>query len=117
MEALEDFEDILKFDKLSLWSKNDSRLWELRKVFEGFPTLPSNLSTPSYPSISVIKEVFGGLEGKEGLEMVLNYLIDLLIRSGYLLDKQMNSLEKKHEEEGGYSENLLKRRLEYRKKN
>jgi four helix bundle suffix protein len=45
----------------------------------------------------------------------VNYEIDLLIRSGYLLDKQMNALEEKHTKEGGYNENLLKKRLSYRK--
>jgi len=41
-------------------------------------------------------------------------MIDLLTRSGYLLDKQINSVEEKHKAEGGYKENLLKKRLNYR---
>ncbi len=115
MEALEDFEDILKLENLPRWSKNDPRLWKLRKVFESYPPDPSNPSPPSSPSIPKLREVLGGLEGKEGLEATLNYLIDLLVRSGYFLDKQMNALEEKHKTEGGYSENLLKKRLEYRR--
>lgn len=115
MEALEDFEDILKLEKLPRWSKNDPRLWKLRRVFESYPPNPSNPSPPSAPSLPKLREVLGGLGGKEGLEATLNYLIDLLVRSGYFLDKQMNSLEEKHKTEGGYSENLLKKRLEYRR--
>jgi four helix bundle suffix protein len=46
---------------------------------------------------------------------VVNYLIDLLTRSGYLLDRQINAVEEKHQREGGYRENLLKKRLEYKK--
>jgi four helix bundle suffix protein len=56
-----------------------------------------------------------GLGGLEGIEIVANYMIDLLTRSGYLLDKQINAVEDKHRTEGGYRENLLKKRLEYRK--
>ena len=67
------------------------------------------------PSVRNVCEVLGGVEGKEATEAVANYMIDLLTRSGYLLDKQMNSLEEKHTREGGYNENLLKRRLKYRR--
>lgn len=116
MEALEDFEDILKFEKLTPWSKEDPRLRKLRNAFESYPPNPSNPS-PLDPSISNLRGVLGGLEGKDGTESIVNYLIDLLTRSGYLLDKQMNALEVKHMKDGGYSENLLKKRLEYRKRN
>ncbi len=49
--------------------------------------------------------------------MVVNYLIDLLTRSGYLLDRQMNAVEEKHQGEGDYNENLLKKRLTYKRSN
>lgn len=115
MEALEDFEDILRFENLPRWDKNNPRLKILRSNFEGYPSLPSHLSIPSTPSVSSVQEVLGGLEGRDGIEVVVNYLVDLLTRSGYLLDKQMNALEQKHEREGGYSERLLRKRLNYRK--
>ena len=108
MEALEDFEDILKLAKLSFWNKDDLRLKKLRQFFEGYP----NPSNPSYPSIASLVEELGR---KDGLEGTVNYLIDLLVRSGYFLDKTINAVEEKHEKEGGYSEKLLKKRLEYRK--
>lgn len=112
MEALEDFEDILRFENFPRWNKEDLRLKKLRQAFEGYPyPNPSNSPIPSYSSLI---EVLGGLEGKEGLEATVNYLVDLLVRSGYLLDKQINTLEEKHKREGGYNENLLKKRLEYK---
>lgn len=111
MEALEDFEDVLKLEKLAKWSKEDYRLKKLRQLFESYP-YPT---TPPPPSISLLKKELGELEGKEGLEAVVNYLIDLLVRSGYMLDKQINALEIKHQTEGGYNENLLRKRLDYRK--
>ena len=120
MEALEDFEDILRLENLPHWSKDDPRLKRLRSVFEGYPSPPSNppnSSSPSTlprPSVSAVEGV-GGKEGREGLEWVVNYLIDLIIRGGYLLDKQINAVEEKHKTEGGYREKLLQRRLDYRK--
>ena len=107
MEALEDFEDILRRERLIRWSKDDPRLKKLRQVFEGYPSFPSNPPTPSYPSVKAVTEVLGGLGGKEGVGAVVNYLIDLIIRSGFLLDKQINAVEEKHKREGGYNENLL----------
>ena len=116
MEALEDFEDILRFERLPRWNKYDPRLKKLHQIFEGYQfSNPSNPSLPPHPSVSAVSEALGGLEGREGLEAVVNYLIDLLIRSGYLLDRQMNALEEKHQREGGYRESLLKKRLEYRR--
>lgn len=108
MEALEDFEDILRLERLSKWSKDDPRLKKLRQAFESNPPNPPNPSTTS------VLKVLGGLEGKEGLEIVVNYLIDLLIRAGYLLDRQINAVEEKHHREGGYNENLLRKRLEFK---
>ena len=115
MEALEDFEDILRREWLIRWSKDDPRLKQLRQVFEGYPSYSSNSSTPPFPSVKAVTEVLGGLEGKEGIEAVVNYLIDLIIRSGFLLDKQINAVEEKHQREGGYNENLLKKRLIYKR--
>jgi len=114
MEALEDFEDILRFQKLPRWNKDDLRLKKLRQIFEGYP-FPSNSSVSSYPSVEGVSEVLGGLEGKEGIEAVVNYLIDLLVRAGYLLDHQINAVEEKHQREGGYNEKLLKKRLAYKR--
>lgn len=114
MEALEDFEDILRLEHLPRWDKADPRLLKFHQTLEGFPN-PSNSSTPSNPSLSAVKKELGGLEGKEGLEAIVNYLIDLLTRSCYLLDRQINAVEEKHRREGGYNENLLKKRLEYKR--
>ncbi|MBI4035389.1 hypothetical protein HY383_00410 [Candidatus Daviesbacteria bacterium] len=114
MEALEDFEDILRFENLPRWSKDDPRLKKLHQIFEGYPPNPSNPPTPPHPSVRAVIEVLGGLDGKEGLEAIVNYLVDLLTRSGYLLDRQINAVEEKHQREGGYNENLLKKRLDYK---
>lgn len=138
-EALEDFEDILRLGKLMKWQKDDPRLRKFQRLFESRP------SNPSRPSCSVreVKEALGGVEGIEGsspsspsrpsnpsrssspshpsclvreeVEAVANYEIDLLIRCGYLLDRQIKALEEKHQTEGDYRENLKNKRNEYLK--
>ncbi len=85
------------------------------KSLRGYPSYPSSPYIPSRPSVETVLRELGGIEGKEGTEGIVNYLIDLLIRSGYLLDRQINSVEEKHRREGGYKENLLKKRLEYKR--
>ena len=118
-EALEDFEDILRFENLPRWNKNDPRLVKLRAVIEGYsPSRPSGPSYPSHPStssratIAVVLKVLG----KEGNRRIRRGEGHVLIRAGYVLDRQIDAVEKKHETEGGYSENLLKKRLAYRSK-
>lgn len=120
-EALEDFEDILDREGLPRWDRNDPRLIKLRKIIENYPSSPSSPSvpsSPSYPSAPSVLKVFG-IQNYSGrkleIEIIVNYLIDLLTRNGYLLDKQINAVEEKHKTEGGYNENLLKKRLEYKR--
>lgn len=122
MEALEDFEDILSLKGLPRWEKDDPRLRKLRQVFEGYPSLPSGYSFPSVPSVRAVRQVLEGQDGRGGaegqeIEWVVNYLIDLLTRNGYLLDKQINAVEEKHKKEGGYKENLFKKRMDYKNLN
>jgi len=118
-EALEDFEDILRFENLPRWDKNDPRLVKLRSIIEGYsPSRPSGPSFPSIPSLpnkATIAAVLKAL-GKEGNRRIRRGEGHVLIRAGYVLDRQIDSVEKKHETEGGYSENLLKKRLAYRSK-
>ena len=114
MEALEDFEDILRLEHLPKWSKDNPRLKKLRQIFEGYP-FPNPSNPPVPPTTSAVSKVLGELGGKEGIEVVVNYLIDLLTRGGYLLDKQINAVEEKHQREGGYNEKLLRKRLEYKR--
>jgi four helix bundle suffix protein len=119
MEALEDFEDIQRMMNVPRWQKNDFRLMKLRQIFENYPNSnPSIPSNPPFPSLENVTKALGepdGLDGKDGLEIITNYLIDLLTRCGYLLDRQINAVEEKHRTEGGYRENLLKNRLNYKK--
>jgi four helix bundle suffix protein len=135
LEAGEDFEDYLLLKHQDRWSKDDPRLWKLRRTFESFPNppTPSNPSRPSltpspnpptppnpsprispHPSLHAISEILH-TNREETIIAAVNYLIDVIIRGGYLLDRQINAVEEKHRTEGGYRENLYKKRMEYKR--
>lgn len=123
MEAREDFQDILRHEQLPQWDKDDSRLKKLRSFFENYPFSPSNPPNPPFPSVEEVlqrirwkRRIRGEKFTREETEIICNYLIDLLTRCGYLIDKQINAIEEKHRTEGGYRENLLKKRLDFRKR-
>ena len=87
-ELLKDYQDFTRLRNIAIWDKSDPRLKETGER---------------------VKRV------KRETGETVNYLIDLIIRTNYLLDRQKNSLEEKFIKEGGYSEKLFKRRLAQRK--
>jgi len=50
-------------------------------------------------------------------ERAINLMLTLINQVNYLLDKQIESLKKKFVEEGGWTEKMFKKRLDYRKRN
>jgi four helix bundle suffix protein len=99
-ELLEDYKDFLRIRKLPIWGKDESRVWEIRKLRFSDKTNLSHLSNWT-----------------NNPESFANLMICLLSKENYLLDKMTKSLEDKFIKEGGYSENLFKKRIEYRKGN
>lgn len=97
-ELLLDCEDYLRQHGLKLWTKDDPKAIAVRKL--GYT---SNRSYKSYASYLTTPEDFA------------NTLICLIHQANYLLDRQLIALDKKFVEEGGFTENLYKRRLSYRK--
>lgn len=96
-ELLEDFKDVA-FDRgVKVWGKEDRRLIGLRWWIGQAP--PSSPSKPYLPS---------------SFEYSVNLMVDLIIKTNYLLDRQIASLEDKFIKEGGYTENLAKKRREFR---
>lgn len=96
-ELLEDYRDFLRFRKLELWDKNDPRVLEIRAL----------RVTPNKSNLSNLSN------WTNSSERFANLLITLISKENYLLDQMLRSLEKKFIEEGGYSENLTKKRLTY----
>ena len=63
---------------------------------------------PSSSSISSLSSL------PSSREEAINYLIDLITRTNYLLDRQRQGLEKYFIKYGGHSENLARKRREFR---
>ena len=89
-ELLEDYKDFSRLRGISVRDK-----WEkgVKRDSNGKFLLPSDPLNPLNPFIPV------------------NYLINLIRRTTFLLDRQISSLEDKFVREGGYTENLFRKRL------
>lgn len=95
-ELKEDYEDFLRTRKLAIWDKDDPRVWEIRNAYK---TNKTNLTYMSY---------------KAKPEGFANLMMTLISQDSFLLDRMIRALEEKFVNEGGYSENLFKKRMERR---
>ena len=96
-----DYQDYLRQRGLPLWGKEHPKV----RVFRDFRVKwisPNTLNSP----ISLINP-------NSDLEFS-NLMITLIAQATFLLDHQIRALEEKFTKEGGYSEKLLKKRLERR---
>lgn len=104
-ELISDYEDILRQKNLQIWPKTDPRILNFRQLGIKLSNI-SNLSD------------LGHLKEKpvlpENLENAANLLLTFCHMTTYLLDKQIASDIEKFAKTGGFSENLLKKRLDYR---
>lgn len=104
-ELLADYEDFLRQRKLEIWPKTDSRVLKFRETAFRISNL-SNLSS------------LGNLEERPVLPNnpgeAANFLLTLCHQATFLLDRQIKKAEEKFITEGGYSENLFKKRLNQR---
>jgi len=77
-------------------------MWKIQQqTIRGNPTL---LDFPRFPSLP------------SSPDHTVNLLITLIHQANYLIDKLILSLKEKHMKEGDLTEELYKKRIEYRKK-
>ena len=101
-ELVEDYHDYLRLNKLPLWEKTDTRVTQIRAVRFGDSDLHNWPNWANSPNLANKPEEFANLQ------------ITLIKMECYLLDKFIHALEEKFIHEGGYTENLFKKRLNYR---
>lgn len=98
-ELLTDYEDFLRQRNLKIWPKDDPRVTNFRQIAYRLSAL-SNLGElkekPKLPEIT---------------EEAANFLLTLCHQATYLLNKQIDQAEEVFIQEGGYTENLFKKRL------
>jgi len=97
-ELLLDYQDFLRQRKLKLWGKDDARVREFR-VFRVIWVDENTLNTPNLPNSP---------------ETAANLLITLISLTTYLLSRQIEKLEQKFIQEGGYHEKMFKKRMDFR---
>ena len=104
-ELLNDYLAYARQNKIEIWDKEKAKreireIGEIWAIINKSPTLPY---APNFPSLPI------------NLTKAVNLLITLIKQANYLIDKLIESLKEKHTKEGGFRENLLKKRLDYRK--
>lgn len=99
-ELSTDFEDFLRQKKFQIWGKNHPKV----RAFRGFravwirPNIPNTPNLPNDP------------------EEAANMLLTFCQMETFLLKRQIDALTKKFAEEGGFRENLFKKRMNYKNK-
>lgn len=94
-----DYEDFLRQNKLVVWDKNDPRV----RVFRGFRAVWVNPNLPNTPNLP------------NNPEKAANMLLSFCQMETYLLNKQVEALKEKFIREGGFRENLFKKRMVVRR--
>lgn len=96
-ELLQDYEDFLRQRGLPVWSKDDPRVQEIRRLAyerdRSYTTYKTYTTTP---------------------ESAANALVCLIHQANFLLDQQLRALEKEFLEKGGFTERLYRKRVAYR---
>lgn len=99
-ELAADFEDFLRQRGFKIWDKEDPRVRGFR-AFRAVWVKPNTPNTPKLPNDP---------------EEAANMLLTFCQMETYLLKKQIDALTEKFIKEGGFRENLFKRRLEEKRK-
>jgi four helix bundle suffix protein len=111
-ELLADIEDFIRQHSLNQWSKNDPRIKKYRAQVAKIVSQLSRLSRLRDPKVGKLLDQVRLPKGKKE---AANFMLTLCHQAAYLLKKQVESLERKHETEGGYTEKLYQRRVSFRK--
>lgn len=105
-ELLKDYLAYARQNKLEVWEKEKAvrevrEIGEVWGILKKFPTLPNSPNFPALPNTPTL---------------AVNLMITLVNQAIYLQKRLQESLEKKFVEEGGFRENLFKKRMERKSK-
>jgi len=98
-ELTKDYQDFLRQRNLPIWDKNDTKIREFR-AFRVFWVTPTTLNTPTLPNSPV---------------EAANMLLTFCNLDGFLLKRLVVSLLEKPEKEGGLTEKMYTKRIQYRR--
>jgi len=104
-ELLKDYVAYARQHKIEIWEKEEAKgkIREIGVIWEIIRKNPTLSDSPNFPSLP------------DSPDLAVNLLITLIHQANYLIDKLISSLKEKHMREGGLTEELYKKRVEYRK--
>lgn len=102
-ELLKDYQAFARQNGIEIWTRERAirEIGEIWEMLRKNPTLPDN---PNSPNLQIVQS------------QSVNLMITLINQSNFLIDRLVESLKKKFVEEGGFRENLFKKRMEYKRK-
>lgn len=103
-ELVEDYRDFLWKRGLRVWNKDDPRILAIRR----------RLVNPHESHVTHGSHEWNGIKFSDS-EAFANLMITLCIKQGYLMDRFLAGIQNKFVKEGGFRENLFKKRLDYRR--
>lgn len=112
-ELLEDYEDFLRQRALKQWDRNDQRALEVRNLYKSNWT---DRSDTSYRLDRTNKTDRTYMTYLSDPAEAANAAVCLINQVNFLLDRQIRAAEAQFVSEGGYTENLRKKREAERKK-
>jgi four helix bundle suffix protein len=103
-ELLKDYHAHARQNKLEIWEKERvireiGEIGVIWGIIKKTPTLPDSPDFPNLP---------------DDPEKAVNLMITLINQANYLIDRLIVSLKEKHMKEGGLTEELYKKRRDYR---
>lgn len=102
-ELTEDFEDFLRRRNLTIWKKDDPRVIRIRLFKESVENPTSLIDFSKWTNLDF-----------DNPENFANLMVCLCFKQGYLMDKLLRSKQEKFIQQGGFRENLFKKRRNYK---
>jgi restriction system protein len=106
-ELLKDYYAFARQKKIEIFSK-EKALREIREIGEIWVIVKKYSALPDQPNFPNLPD---------DLPRAVNLMITLTNQANYLIDRLIVSLKDKHMKEGGLTEELYRKRTEYRNKN
>lgn len=103
-ELLNDYEAYARQHHLSIWPR-ERVIGEIREIREIWRILRATPTLPNHPDLPYLSS---------DPERALNLLITLIHQANYLIDRLVLALKEKHTRSGGLTEELHRKRKEYR---
>ncbi len=104
-ELLKDYISFARQNKIEIWTKNKSikEILEINLIWNIIKSNPTLSNYPNFPDLP------------ENKTIAVNLMLTLVNQANYFIDRLILSLKDKHMKKGGLTEELYRKRIQYRK--